>query len=426
MRYTLKGLLLGWALNLATFAMCVAHAQELAPGAQPRPSEYRLHLDSRLGIESGVVTLTDAFRLGLRGVDSLDMTAPSARGVMLRIFTFIAVDTAVASYANMLPHELFGHGARTRELGFSDSYRLAPPVPYALFLSDGFKNTAFWRFGMNLPATMDEVALLVLGGFAAEEVQLRHLSFTAFRARSLSRGDSLIYLAGPLHLMRSVGRGGGDISNYYRHLRERYGASSARESGLTALSLAAAAADPLLIYSLYSYFYRYLFRGERAVPYPMLRLGNAELSVTNRLLLVPWGREHQLGVLMGMPAGNFDTSIRMGEGPGGMSFGLAINAMDISIGRGVRAVGRLEVFHQPALDVLQRRSDPSVVPMPVVPGSSSRVLGVGGDIGLELYRGRWLVGTRLGAKTAGYQVSQPYASAWTASLTIGTLIEAAN
>ena len=95
-----------------------------------------------------------------------------------------------------------------------------------------------------------------LGGLEAQELQLRSLAFTAFRARTLSRGDELLYLTATIEVTSYVARDDGDLTLFYEHLRDRYGADTQAQRRANRLSAAIAVIDPLFLFSLYGYWYR--------------------------------------------------------------------------------------------------------------------------------------------------------------------------
>ncbi|MBA2542277.1 MAG: hypothetical protein H0V17_21730, partial [Deltaproteobacteria bacterium] len=311
-----------------------------ASAAAEVPIEYRVQLDPGLGMESGVTNLTTIGRLALRGTDALTHRVD---GIVVRLAAGIAVDSAIAISAAVLPHEVFGHGARAREFGFEVHYELRPPPPYAWLVGGGLRSSTRWELADRVASTADETALFHLGGLEAQEVQLRSLALTAFRARTLSRGDALLYLTGALETLTYVARDDGDVALFYDHLRARYGEDERSSRRATGLSAVLAVADPLFVFSLYGYFYRYLGRGDRALPYPTLAVGGADLALTNRLLLVPWGREHQLTALIGTRAATAAVTIGIGEGPGGSSASLSLDVADVPLGRGLFAVGQLQL-----------------------------------------------------------------------------------
>lgn len=380
-------------------------------GAEPSPEVmYELRGDPGWGPEAGVITLTDTFRLASRGLDALGLEWQSqvspTLGPWLRGLELVAIDLALASYQVMLPHELFGHGGRVAELGYSASYRFAPPLPYALLRPSGFSNQTLWAAPGGF-VTVDGAALVTLGGFEVEGQQRDHVAFSVFRSRSLSHADALLLAALPAHQSFYSVAQLGDLEAHLLHLANRYGASIGQQRLLNILSNVATAIDPLLWASLYEVFYAQLFKGQRSIPLPTLRLGSVEAMASTRLSLVPWGREHQLDIFLGSERGNADVAVRIGEGPGGVSAGASVHLRDLRLNKHLQLVARLEAFVQPRL----------AVGLGPIVGAS--LVGGSAMLGFELLFGRWSLGLRGSLKTEGLVASQPYAATAGVSLTLG-------
>lgn len=228
--------------------------------------------------------------------------------------------------------------------------------------------------------------LLTLGGLEVEALQERHLAYTSFRSRGLRHGDALIYLLGPLHLLTYTARRGSalnDVRQFEDIVAQKHGVDADGQYGANLLFAAVGgAADPLTIYSLYSIFYRFLIRGDRAAPYPALRVGRTLLSATTRPLLVPWGREQHVNVLIGLPRVNIDAGVRVGGGPGGASLGVSAAFADVWLSEKVRLGGQVDVVWQPGLAVPS-----AMLSQPRELGADNHFVGVGGYGVLDVFEG---------------------------------------
>ena len=281
-------------------------------------------------------------------------------------------------------------------------------------------NSAAWQIGDQPEPTLDENALYVLGGLEAQNLQQHDLAFTAFRARKLARGDALLYLTVSIEVTAYTARSSGDIEGYYAHLEDRYLANRVIERRRTRASAVVAAADPLFLASLYAYFYRYLVSGERAIGYPMIKVGGIDLSLTEGMRLVPWGREHELTIMGGAPFANAASTFVVGEGPGGSSFAWTLRAADIPLARGVFATSQVHVARQPRLGVVDRDELPQNVGMLGAGALARRRTVFAGKAGVEYRHGPWAFGGHLGWKTEGYVPGASYFAGWTGALTLAT------
>lgn len=405
-------------------ALVVAGLVAATPAAHAEPLEYRLDADPQVSMRTGTLGMTTLARLALRGEDVVLLRAEEeltpTSSLLTRVAAGLLVDAPIAIAGIVLPHEVFGHGGRAREAGFGVSYDLSPPPPYGWIFGGRVGNSVNWEIGDEPEPTLDETALFALGGLEVQGLQIHDLGFSAFRARTLSRGDALLYLTATIEAAAYTARSSGDIEHYFDHLEARYLADREVERRRTRVSAAIAAVDPLFLVSLYSYFYRYLVRGDRTVPYPAIAAGPLELSARLGLLLVPWGREHELTVLLGASQGNLASTFGVGEGPGGSSLSWSVRAADIRIAGDLFATSRLHVARQPRLGVIDR-DEP--LPNTGMFGGPRRHTSVAGEVGLDYRIGSWVVGGRIGRKTDGYVPGDPYAASWTGAVTLGVRIQ---
>jgi hypothetical protein len=376
-------------------------------------SEYRLSADPQLGSEAGIVTITTGARLWLRAVgEALAAVAhgeqPSPLGAAERLGVFTLFELPAASYELVLPHEVLGHGSRIAEFGATPVYDLDLPLPYSFEAEHQTHQRRPTR-----PLSEDEQDLIGLGGLQAQETQQRHLAFTAFRAGVLRRGEAILYTGNALTHAAQV-LVGNDVQQHIAFLERRFGADSADERLRADVSLALDALDPLLLYSLYASSYRYLLQGRRVLPYPCLHVDGWRLSATSRTLVVPWGIEHQLDLLVGGPWANMDFTLRTGGGPGGGSVGLETLVQDIEVLPVLHLGAMLSLWTQPGLQVEGEGERVTVAypwPTAIAPPPRydvpARLWGMGGWLLLEFHQPWYFVGTRIGAKSAGLVVERP-------------------
>lgn len=385
--------------------------------------DYRFYVypDPAGTAEQGVANVTAATRLALRALEELSLNiwegpADSVGiGPVTRFFEWFAALAPAAVFGSVVSHEVFGHGARARELGFSPSYQVLPPPPYYVPTEGSYGATYFGE--RELPTTPDEDLLLTLGGLEAAELEVRDVAFTGFRSDALRQADVLIYSVGRLHLISMLVREESDAYRFYDQLTARYGAdeSAVRQELTTAALLGLI--DPLLIYGWYTSIARFLIQGERVHEYPALHLGEAvRLSASYRPLPVPWGVEHQLEAMLGGEHGNAATRVRIGNGIEQGSVAASLEVRDLPVAERLSLGARVEVWNQPPL-MLARDLDGLAGGQPTVgvlgvgslAGRASLVGGaaeVTGEYRLE----RWLWGLTVGGKSEGLQVGQVLAA----------------
>lgn len=284
-------------------------ALQPSAAAQPeRTHEYPLMLDPHLRAEAATVDITTAARLLLRAEDRLlvdlepaNHAAPLA--VVERLTAGALIDLPIASLELTLPHEILGHGARTREFDGVAIVHLVPPPPYDFRgAKEDYVASAYRR-----PITPDEATIVALAGQRVQALQQRHLAFVEFRADELRRGDAVLYAGNvALEVGQMLVAHDVDLAASAQRVRP----AVYRKPYLIGLPFELL--DPMLLYSLYVGGYRYLVRGERAAPFPEAHFGRWRVSATSRIVPVPWGVEHHLDLLLGSRAPGLHT---IGEAP---------------------------------------------------------------------------------------------------------------
>ena len=162
--------------------------------------------------------------------------------------------------------------------------------------------------------------------------------------------------------------------------------------------------------------YRFRVAGERVGAFPEIQVGNVRLGATSRLLLVPWGREQQIDLLIGTGQLNLDVALRVGWGPA-HSFGVSVSARDFYLAPTLRLGAGLDLFWQPRLQLWSADSTSGLGP------SRSSNAGAGGHVLVEYIDPPWLVGLRLGTKSKGLLVERPVAASFEGLLSVGVLFE---
>lgn len=390
-------------------------------------SEYRFFLDPRARSEAAAISFTSAARLLLRGEDELlglasrgRPTAPLA--VLERLAALVLVDLPVASYELVVPHEIFGHGARYRELGAEASYHIGPPLPYDLKPDHSASPRSFRR-----PLYPDESMIVNLGGLQTQATQQRDLAFTVFRSGVLGRGDALLYAGNALTKIAQI-FGARDLDRVASVIATRRRLDASRYRGALRFSAIGELSDPLLWYAIYAVGFRYLVRGDRELPFPAPRLGGARVWLTSRVLPVPWGVEPHLDALVSAGSFDADVALRPGFGPGGGSFGFQVDMRGVRVLRVLRLGLGVAGWLQPGLQIEAEVGPPVAgAPFldfgfaPAVPGKPvpARVLGGAAHVDLEVHHEGWFLGTRLGVKSVGLMVDAPVGADVRALLSCG-------
>jgi len=325
-------------------------------------------------------------------------------GLSYRLSKTILFDDVFDHLAFLIQHEIFGHGARYREFGYTDnSYRLHLIFPYG--------DSKGWAF-TGTPDPLREVSsseslLMTIGGFEAESLLSQEIYFRWVERGAIHYRETLLYLFSSLNLSSYIirtkynlsGEEGNDVLNYLRKINSTSGIPESPEDPLTIDDLAVrtlvSAVNPFVYFSLCAYFYHYLWEGRETMLLPMIRIGRFKVLPFFRFSLAPYGTEFYFETYAAFPEKTARFYIRYGSSDfkgsrgGGLSIGDLIKSPEFSL----RA--RMDIWNQPAL---------------VLGGETTRETrsGLGGAIFCNLFykltRGSFIMGITadIGYKTEGY------------------------
>jgi hypothetical protein len=216
-----------------------------------------------------------------------------ALGILYRAGKFIALDVPQDHMLMVVAHEVFGHGARFRELGSGRiGYGFDPPIPYG-------SGDAFTRFNGRFP--LSPLAHLTA---SSSGIEAQHALGDAISERAVERGrlhyrEAWLYfesrLTGMTYILTATPHSseGHDVAGFLETFDE---ACIAPCSPLTRRYVQrralAALADPLLFYSLYGVTASYIGNGETSGPVPLIPIGRS-MRVLPSLgyALTPYGAE---------------------------------------------------------------------------------------------------------------------------------------
>ena len=193
-------------------------------------------------------------------------------------------------------HEVFGHGARLRELFDGGiSYKLPPPPPYG----EGGGATFFEFTGT---PTVEEVLAVTAGGMEANYVLARAIAQDALTVGRWNYRDAIRYYYSEydtityirsVHPLEEEGHDVGDFLRIYNNVATRAGEKtiSARQLRRNVL---VSFANPLIVYSFYSTFISYVWQGRATTPVPMIHFGATRYLPMVRFHLTSFGTEFVL------------------------------------------------------------------------------------------------------------------------------------
>jgi hypothetical protein len=216
-----------------------------------------------------------------------------ALGILYRSGKFLALDLPQDHLLMVVAHEVFGHGARFRELGSGRiGYGFDPPIPYG-------SGDAFTSFNGRFP--LSPLAHLTA---SSSGIEAQHSLADAITERAVARGrihyrEAWLYfesrLTGMTYMLTASpdSSEGHDVADFLEMFE---GQCTTPCSPLTRRHVQQRAllalADPLLFYSLYGVTGSYIGNGQTSGPMPLIPIGRG-LRILPSLgyALAPYGAE---------------------------------------------------------------------------------------------------------------------------------------
>ena len=273
----------------------------MAAGAQTATSATPVLLDPDMTAGAGATVTNAVARLVAGAEDRLvPLRLFEERGRLRQSanaayrFTKLALfDEPQENWFRVANHEVFGHGARLRELFDAHiAYQLPAPPPYG---RGG--GATFFEFGET--PTVEEALAVTVGGMEANYVLARALSQDAMTDGEWHYRDARRYLYSEYDTVRYVlgtnglepeGHDVGDFIRIYNGLATRLGEKTLSARTLRRRALVSFA-NPLIAYSYYSTFISYVWSGHTSAPVPMLRFGATRYLPMARFHLTSFGTE---------------------------------------------------------------------------------------------------------------------------------------
>jgi hypothetical protein len=305
--------LVALVLAVATLlsARSVLAADEASRATQPSDV---LVVDPSFGMEGGVRSSATLRRLvfgyerGLPTLVHLDEGKKVDRAIALvgRLTKLVFLDEPFAELEAIAVHEVFGHGSRSRDFGYTSTPKFALPGIYCALLG-GSADDACTSFAAGaLPNSVDKALAINAGG-----IESNHLTAWWQNARlSMGSGrfhhsDMLVYALSKLVYAASLAKPptptpslNDDVDNYLSGLQRRFNRPdrSARQAMNVRLPTAYIwnFVDPVFWFSLYSIVFDSILQGKHEGQIPLPHVGRTSFLPSPRFNLSPFGAEHYL------------------------------------------------------------------------------------------------------------------------------------
>jgi len=276
-----------------------------------------------------------------------------ALGIGYRLGKWFGLDLPQDHFVMVVGHEVFGHGARLREIGAGDiRYRFDAPIPYG----GGGAST---EFEGDVLVTRADVIGIDTGGIEAQNVLADRIGRQALAAGALHYREAWLYLESRLDGLRYIrsvsprSPEGHDVAAFLHDFNDECDPPACTPLVASALKRRALLmlADPLLAYAAYGWGWSYLVRGRDVAALPMIPLPHdVRYLPALHFEMTPYGTavttEHT--ILRNRRL----TSISIGVGDTGRSraWDLGVVAADVLRRGWLRGDVAVNVWRQPLLD----------------------------------------------------------------------------
>ncbi len=305
-----------------------------------------------LTIERAAADLEDRWLAPSRFDESTK--AKHVLGIAYRLGKWYGLDLPQDHFLMVLGHEVFGHGARLREINAHGiSYGFDVPIPYG-------PGGAVTEFRGDLEVTRADVLGIDAAGIEAQNVLADHIGSQALTAGAFHYREAWLYLESRLDGLRYIrsvspqSPEGHDVKSFLLDFNDDcdppvctpLSASTLKRRALLML------ADPMLGYAGYAWAVSYMVRGRTSGAVPMIRLPHGvQYSPALRFEMTPYGTavttEHNF------VTHNRLTSLSVGVGDTGRehSWDVGVAATNVVQRPWLRGDIAVRVWRQPALDV---------------------------------------------------------------------------
>jgi hypothetical protein len=401
----------------------LAGALLVRPGAahaDPPQAPLVFVVDPKIGTEAGIRSADSLGRVLFRYDEVLpslvawdDRSTPGRVGAVVgRTLQWLFIDDPLAQFETTTVHEVFGHGARARQLGQEARFQLALPGIYCSILAASDNCTSSSQVS-SATGNRDRDLLVTIGGVEANLLTAYWIDVRIVRSRGWAhQGDLLTYAASKftyatsflsrrLDTAGALETPGDDVDRSVTLLQDRFNLPRVTDRHRISSRLRTAylwnLVDPMLWFAAYGAIYRGIGRGERWSRAPLPSLGETTIYAAPRFNLSPFGAEHYVDVFLERGAALIALYGRVGSSGLASYTGAGVRTLGLRIQERLTMDGELDVWSQPETLL----DDRAVYERPQLRGLSAALSGdlrLIGALGLT---------AKLAYKARGYLAGQP-------------------
>ncbi len=297
---------IGLCLSIHTYSQSLSSDNSSnIPGSTYYSLLYTPGMNMRSGAETivtlhkGITTLEDKY-IGIRWFSESGFPGKSA-GITARFAKYALIDLPLDYFSVVLGHEYFGHGSRYREFDMKNiHYGFSSPPPYG---SGGGEAT---HFG-SAQISYHQLLAIWMGGVEIHPIINRNLSLRWMTSNEMNYREASQYfwsfqiqwtyiLDTPEDIFD--GNSDNDIRAYTRYINSQSTYMDPETLKMSVKDLKSKmmlnAANPFIVYSLYSILKTYLWDGDISNEVPAISLGEFQYLPALRAGFTPFGIEYHL------------------------------------------------------------------------------------------------------------------------------------
>ena len=283
-------------------------------------------------------------------------------GFGYRLVKLLALDAQIDHLMALTQHEVFGHGSRFREFGYTgNSFNLNMYFPFG-------NGSGFARWGTLGPKytypTTQEVMTMQLSGVGGEAQLANDLSAQILSDDTLHYRQGMLYLIAQNNLLLYTFytrftptknlKAGNDMVNYMNQINYLYLIPVGKNYNITRLSNQSllALANPLQAYAAFSILYTYGIKGQSQLKrLPMIRMGKVRYLPALGYALSPFGGEFHFINYIRYKSILFCGDFSLGDNTFKDFYGISLKGYNILNLKWLALNAHLDFWNQPKLEL---------------------------------------------------------------------------
>jgi len=304
-----------------------------------------------LTVQRALVTVEDRFLPPARFDESTRVK--HGLGIGYRAGKWFALDLPQDHFLMVVGHEIFGHGARLREIGAGGvRYSFDAPIPYG-------PGGAVTEFSGDLLVTRADALAIDTSGIEAQNVLADHIGREAIGSGALHYREAWLYLESRLdglRYSRSVSprsSPGHDVRSFLLDFNDHCNPPACEPLDAAALKRRALVmlGDPMLAYAAYAWAAAYMVRGRTTGPVPMIPLpGGARYLPALRFEMTPYGTAVTTDHTIARHGRVAHIAVGLGDTGAARAWDVGVTSGTVLRGSRLNAGASLRLWRQPELD----------------------------------------------------------------------------